>query len=100
LVDPLDREAVGAQSVVLAAERSELVAVPGEAQAAGAPERVARQLLHPVERPFRELHDEARGTGAQLGDCLVVRHRGAAQGEASVAPAGASRDLTRLVEAD
>ena len=47
--DPFDREAVGTQRVVLGAQGLGFVSVDRQAEAADAPERVARQHLHPIE---------------------------------------------------
>ncbi len=98
LVDPLDREPVLEKRVVLAAQRRTLAVVRSEPQASDASEGVARQLLHAVERAFREGHHETGTFDAEQPAGLVVRRRGTAQREASVAAARAAGDLPGLVE--
>src|SRR5215213_7932831 len=99
-VEPLGGEAVGAKSVEFALELRQLVAVCGEAQAAGPVERVAGELGEPVEStlgPFPELTSRR---GAKPLASAVVRHRSTAEREASVTTARAAGELTRLVEDD
>ena len=99
VVDPLDGEPVGEQRVVLGAKLVALGVVGSEPQAADAPERVAGERLHPVERPLGELHQAPRTLRRRAASRDVVRRGCAAQCEAAVAPARAARDLARLVQA-
>ncbi len=100
LVDPLDREAVLAQRVVLAAKRGALRLVGGEPEAPDAPERVARKRLDAVERANGQLHQEPGAFRPEVAPGEVVRHRGASEREAAVAAARPTRDFARLVEPD
>ena len=66
LVVPLDGEAVLAQRLVLGLELGALGCVRGQAEAAGAPESVAGQLLEPVEVALGQHPEGARPLRAQL----------------------------------
>ena len=65
LVDPFDGEPVLSQRVVLSPQRVPLGLVVGESEAADASKRVACKLLHPVERPLGDVHDEPGALLAQ-----------------------------------
>ena len=99
VVDPFDGEPVLAQRVVLSAERFTFGLVDREPQAAHAPECVARELCHAIERAFRELHHEPGAVCSEQTAGLVVRRCRTAQCEPAVAPARAAGDLTSLVQA-
>ena len=93
---PLDGEAVLAQRLVFGLELQPLPRVGGEAEAAGPPKGVAGQLLEPVEGALGQLPEPPRALVAQQPPGDIVGRRGAAEGEAPVAPAGATCDLARL----
>jgi len=73
LVDPVDREAVLAQRVVLGAQLVALGCVGGEPEAADSAEGIARELLHPVERALGQRHQPARRLGSEVNAGSVVR---------------------------
>ena len=77
---------------------SPLRVVGSQPQAADAAERVARELLHAVERALGQRHRRRRRSAPSWSRRRVVRQARAAEREAAVAPARAAGDLARLVE--
>ena len=100
LVEPLDREPVLAERVVLAAQRLPLLRIERESQAARATERVPGEQLEPLERALGERHQPLCGVPAERGAGGVVRLRSAAKREPAVATAGAAGDLALLEQPD
>ena len=98
LLEPLRVEAVLAQGFVLGADRVELLVV-GQPEAPDAPERIARERLHPVEGALGEAPERPRAVRAESFPGLRVRHRPSAQREAAVPPARAGSDLPGLMHA-
>ena len=97
LVAPLGGEAVLAQRLVLRAELVPLV-VAGEPEAAGAADRVAAELGHPVDVGLRQAPVVRSDVVAEPLACAVVCHRPAAEGKPAVAAARAGGDRARLVQ--
>ena len=99
LVDPLRREAVVVQRLELGANPLAFLLVGGEAIAPRPAERVARELVHGVERLLGPAPQRARRIGAVRLARDVVPRRPAAQGETAVASTRAFRDPTPVVDA-
>src|SRR4051812_31819231 len=100
LLTPLDREAVLSQCLVLGLELGSLVRVCGQAQAAGPPEGVARQLGKPIEVVLRQPPERLGSVVPEFLPCDVVGWSATAESEASVTPARAACDFARLVDAN
>ena len=100
VVEPLGLEAVLAQRLVLEPDALALLLVAGEAVAAGAPQRVAGELGHSVERLVRPAPERRRALRAVRLAGDVVAGGAAAEREAAVAAARALRDPARVVHAD
>ena len=100
VVEPLRLEAVLAQRLVLEPDALALLLVGREAIAAGAPQRVAGELGHPVERFLSPAPVAGRLLRAVRLAGDVVARGAAAEREAAVAPTRALGDAARVVHAD
>jgi hypothetical protein len=100
ILDPLGLEPVRAQGFQLDGQLVAFLVVGGEPQAAGAPERVACELLEPVERRLRLPPEPDRAVAADRLERDVVGRSAASKREAAVPAARASGDLTGVVEPD
>ena len=97
-VEPLGREPVIDERLVLRAQRRSLRVVDREPKAAERAERVARERGEPRLRLLCQLPVRPRRVVTELLPGGVVRHRAAAQREAAVASARTAGDLARLVQ--
>jgi hypothetical protein len=100
VVEPLSHDAVLAQRLVLEPDHVALLLVGGEAVAAGATQRVARELDEAVELLLRPEPVRLGAIGAVRLACDVVARRTAAEREAAVAPARSLRNAAGVVDAD
>jgi hypothetical protein len=99
LATPLDRKAVRAQRLVLGFELRSFSGIRGQAKAARPSKGVAGQLLEPVEVALRERPEGLGLPCPQPSARHVICGCTTAQGEATVAPARATRDLAGFNEA-
>ena len=95
-VEPLGREPVLTEGLVLAPELVALGRVDREPERADAPERIAGQRLHRIETALGELPGGTRRLGTERLPGDVVAEREPAESEAAVAAAGAAGDLAGL----
>ena len=100
LVDPLGREAVLAQRVVLGLGSPALLLVGGEPEAAAPPQRVRRRVAR-IRSSARSVQRQSRRARSRpmLSRASYVALGAAAEREAAVAPARAAGDLACLVHA-
>ena len=98
--DPFGCETARAEPLELGGQRIPLLVVVGEAEAPGPSQRVARQLLEPVERPLGLLPQPDGGVTADGLDRHVEGRRAAAQCEAPVPSTRPAGDLASVVEPD
>ena len=97
LVDPVGRDPVLSEGLVLGAERVQLLVV-GQTKAPDTPERISGEPLHSLETALGEM-PELRCRAAKPRPRLRIRDREPAQREAPVPAASARRDASRLEQA-